>query len=385
MNKSYYLFLLLLLFSCNQKSTNVTIEDSKDIATIEIKEYPDARKTLQSKDYFDSIKYVIFEETEELTFPSVEELFFVDDMIIVISRRAKSILFFDNNGKYLHKIHKHGRGHGEYLTLANVMIDEKSKQIMVYDTDTRKLLYYNLEGEYLKTVNNFSGGALISDIINLPDGSFLCYYYRYSNDNKKYPTGLWEVDSDGKFVRFLYEITEKYPSKSSDNLTFFSRLSDDIIGFTDYITTNTYHVISGKLYRRSNYKMPDKIMADYKGVDGIIEDPIRILMGYQEKDNYLLLMWALRSGYTFSSMLSKSDNNIETGISFNPLMDKYVLLAPKFIRNNKPDRLTSVTEYRDIKVFIEHPAFAEKIGDHSNLSLETTNPIVQISYIKPKK
>lgn len=379
--KKLYLLPLLLLFTCCQNNKKSTISDLKDVITIEMKEYPTIENMLDANKYFDSIKYVFLEETEESIVPIISEILFTDSMIIIPSGKVGTIFFFDLNGNYLHKINKRGRGPGEYLSMMKVMVDERQKQVMVYDIDTRRMLYYDYKGNHLKTTEKFSGGSVITDLINVPDGSFLCYHASYAGDNVKFPTGLWKVDENGKFDKFLYEITQKYPNNSSFSLFNLSYLRDGVIGFMDLNTNNSYHIINDELLCRSRYKLPKKTMADYAGVETLEE--LDILSNYQEKGDYIFTHWAIaetRMGAMVA--LKKSDNSSEIGMTFAPIMKDYIMINPLFIRNNRPNICTSSVGQDEIKMLLQYPPMAEKLNKILENAPKTTNPVLQINYVK---
>lgn len=383
--KIHYLLLLLLLFTCCQSNKKATISDLKDVVTIEMKEYPSVtNKMLDPNKYFDSVKYVFLEETTESIVPSMSEVFFTDSMIIIPSGGAGTIFFFDQNGNYLHKINKKGRGPGEYLSIRKVMVDEDREQVMVYDIDTRRMLFYDYKGNHLKTIKKFSGGTVISDLINMPDGSFLCYHARFAGDNKQFPAGLWRVDENGKFDDFLYEITEVYPSNSSYHLFYLSYLNDGIIGFMDFNTNNTYHIINDELLCRSRYKIPKKTMADCAGIE--TSEDLALITNYQEKGDYIFTHWKIAEGQLGAmTALTKSDNSVEIGIVFSPVMKEDIMISPLFIRNNRPNICTAAVEQEEIKMYLQYPPVAEKLKKILEIAPETTNPVLQINYVKSKK
>lgn len=371
------------MFSCNYKSDHLDIRESKDIVNVEIKEYPfDSGENIDSEKYFDSVKYVYLEDIEESVIAEVQEIFFVDSLIIVASRGVSSILFFDINGNYLHKINKRGRGHGEYLTQAKVMVDEERKMVMVYDHDTNKILYYNFNGNYIKTISNFCDGALARDIINLPNGSFLCYNECFADE---YPSGLWQVDSTGKFDKYIYRETKDYPLDSEQGLTHLEILDEGIIGFFDSNTMSTYHIINDTIYCRSRYKMPDKTRADYAGMKKT-ENGYNKVFNYKEKGNYIFLVWGAPNWKLFQSVIRKSDNAIETGLLFTPIVNKYTLInGMGTIRNNRPNILTSeisVDYFKEIKENISDEELRSRVIKVLDAAPPTTKTIIEITYVK---
>lgn len=383
--KTPYVLLLLLLFTCCQKINRFKPANSIDIANVEIKEYPfDNQNVFDSDNYFDSIKYVYLEETEASMIPSIEQILFTDSLLIVVSKKAKSIFFFDYNGKYLHKIDKRGRGHGEYLRQEKVMVDEKRRKVIVYDNDTNRILYYDFNGNFLKTIDNFSNSALVRDLINTSDGGFICYNYSYYGNNKKLPAGLWKVDSCGKFSGFIYELKEYYPSRTAYGLTNLTHLKGDTIGFLDSNTSITYHSINDTIYCRSRYRMPDKTKADYAGVKET-DDKYMSVFSYTEKGNYIFMSWGTVDRRVFATALSKSDNTIETGLSFSPTLNRHAMMGGNSADNNKSNILTYWMDHETLELLKEqHPDSILRSGIEQvlNTAPKSTNIVIQITYVK---
>lgn len=81
---------------------------------------------------------------------NIDCAYYFDDKYIIADKRNAVIMIFDNKGKYLSKINRKGRAHNEYLSLDEVRFDEKNGQIIIYDAELEKFLYYTLDGNCTK-------------------------------------------------------------------------------------------------------------------------------------------------------------------------------------------------------------------------------------------
>ena len=157
-NQIYLLTILLTLASCNGGSSDKefpTINKVEDhIKIIKIpKEILSSNKkevlfdpSLVVKDF----DIVALETTPEALVGNIDKLFFNDEKIFVIDRRvAKSIFIFKQNGEFISKIDRVGRGPTEYFEIWDATIDKSEKHIIIQDLEGRKFQYYDYNGDYL--------------------------------------------------------------------------------------------------------------------------------------------------------------------------------------------------------------------------------------------
>ena len=114
-----------------------------------------------------SLKVVSLEQTKESLLGNIEEIFMNDSIIgVVPTNKAKCVYLFDQEGKFKTKIDAQGNGPGEYKLLGKAFLYQNN--IVILDTFGRKLLYYNLDGEFCKEtkldqVNGLLQGKLLDE------------------------------------------------------------------------------------------------------------------------------------------------------------------------------------------------------------------------------
>lgn len=99
---------------------------------------------------------------------------------------------FDDSGKYLRTIGRKGQGPGEFFQATSLQITPNN-ELTVWDRYTRKLAFFSLEGEYLRT-QIFQGENLTGNIHLTPQGN----YFVISIEMKK-----WEADNTFHVVNTL--------------------------------------------------------------------------------------------------------------------------------------------------------------------------------------
>ena len=72
--------------------------------------------------------------------------------IYTLDLREGHIKAFDNNGKYIKTIGKKGQGPGEMQMPYNIHITPK-KEILVNDARARRLLFFSLDGTFLRQIS----------------------------------------------------------------------------------------------------------------------------------------------------------------------------------------------------------------------------------------
>lgn len=59
---------------------------------------------------------------------------------------------FDRKGKFLCDVGAFGGGPGEYRRRNDIQLDEENGRILILPFQTRQLVMYNLQGEYIKSI-----------------------------------------------------------------------------------------------------------------------------------------------------------------------------------------------------------------------------------------
>lgn len=88
------------------------------------------------------------ETTPEGLIAAYDKIIVNDSIICIVDLQpVSSIFIYDHKGKFKTKIDKVGRGRGEYIGVSDVNL--KGDSILVLDRGSRKILYYNTQGQFL--------------------------------------------------------------------------------------------------------------------------------------------------------------------------------------------------------------------------------------------
>ena len=123
-------------------------------------------------------------------------LYVTSDYLFVADLKQKIILRYDKQGKFINKINRKGQGPEEYITLANIYFNDNA----IYVCDLTKILVYDFNGEYLKTI--IPPKDEIGQFYIDPSGLIVQSRY-YLGDSQ-----LIVYDEDGKLIKEYFPTPE---------------------------------------------------------------------------------------------------------------------------------------------------------------------------------
>ena len=197
MNKlNVFLALLPLLIGCggNKPSGN------DDFITVDVTaSYP--KKELILQDFMD-VEYIPLETGGEFyTQGNVRTI--GKEFILVRNHKSDGDIFiFDRKGKGVRKFNRKGNGPGEFSFFAHAFLDEDNEEIFVNDSQKRKILVYDLYGNFKRQIK-FVEGDLYGEIHNYDQESFICYNSPYvrRNETTMSPTFFILSKQDGSIIK----------------------------------------------------------------------------------------------------------------------------------------------------------------------------------------
>lgn len=147
-------------------------QSAANLLTVDVNaNYPEKELILQ--DFMD-VEYVPLETTDEFITQGVVEA--IGNNIIVVRNRMKdgNIFIFDRNGKGLRRINRLGQSGEEYSNIPGVVLDEDNNEMFVIDYPSRKILVYDLYGNFNRSFK-FAGTSYYIDIFNYDSDHLICY------------------------------------------------------------------------------------------------------------------------------------------------------------------------------------------------------------------
>lgn len=388
MRAIFLLFLIAGFVSCAKRGSDISSDASNVNLRIDLNAISEPE--LKISNFVDSVQFIELETTEQCIVGQISKVFFLDSIILAVDSKAGTLLFFDNQGKYLHTIDKRGKGPGEYTRITCALYDSTQQQIMVFDGMMRKLLFYRHDGTLIREIPDFSDRAVIRDLINLPDGSFLCYTPDIVVGQKGYKdqyVGLWKVDSTGRFVRNYLQYHTVYPVTFSLYSSYLTRLTDNKIGVTDGVTGDIYHFEYDSLYKHIAYEIVGPKITDFPGQQAAMGNEISYSsqMFAEQKGNYIYSFWSDGSDI-FPVLYSERDDQL----TIANIPDRQYVIG-RNVPNNRNQVMTSVITGADILTQLSIESYPEEIKQIIRQQVEgmtddqiaEMNPLLEIWHIKP--
>ena len=292
---------LLIFFACQSKvKTDKNKETSLEQAieadafyTIPFAEIIKDKHEVNLSEFASEVEIIQFENTPKALLGRVQDIQLTNDYIFVEHTGNKLITQFSRDGKYIRHIGTLGRGPKEYALCRKFSLDEKNERIYIQTNWTRKILVYNFDGEYIKTVkypaverlyNVWSRDSLFISFSDQHTGSdpFLFVEHNEQGDTLQAISqhNFWNSDETShSMVSFwgqnsFYRLNNKLHMKSWYNDTVYT-----------YDVTNK--LVPQYFIDLKNHKIPDDLVYERKSTRPMPEDARWI--GVHETENFIFI------------------------------------------------------------------------------------------------
>lgn len=330
MNKAINCMFIILAFvmciSCGSYNTATMYADADTISI----DGATRCDSLIFSDFFKAPKVVLLETKPECVVQNIRSLEIYKEDIYILDDRANKLYVFDGNGKFKRTISSPGRGHGEYMKLADFSIDRTKEIIYLLDEATDEILKFSLNDyKFLSSIKAVQNGYLTYCMQEIGGKIYL----NRSSVSEKEKYELREIDErNGKQVgKFLksddYNHGWNFPlslehsnfySKNSQSPKYIGLFSNLIMNVTADGVSAAYIVDSRKFVDKEEVLKMQKIAEgklekiDFSGIysqkrihqiSRFIESPSKVFFQYLEGDERNYLVYDKASGKTKISSL----------------------------------------------------------------------------------
>lgn len=330
MNKAINCMFIILVFvmciSCGSYNTATMYADADTISI----DGATRCDSLIFSDFFKAPKVVLLETKPECVVQNIRSLEIYKEDIYILDDRANKLYVFDGNGKFKRTISSPGRGHGEYMKLADFSIDKTKEIIYLLDEATDEILKFSLNDyKFLSSIKAVQNGYLTYCMQEIGGKIYL----NRSSVSEKEKYELREIDErNGKQVgKFLksddYNHGWNFPlslehsnfySKNSQSPKYIGLFSNLIMNVTADGVSAAYIVDSRKFVDKEEVLKMQKIAEgklekiDFSGIysqkrihqiSRFIESPSKVFFQYLEGDERNYLVYDKASGKTKTSSL----------------------------------------------------------------------------------
>lgn len=363
MNKAINCMFIILAFvmciSCGSYNTATMYADADTISI----DGATRCDSLIFSDFFKAPKVVLLETKPECVVQNIRSLEIYKEDIYILDDRANKLYIFDGNGKFKRTISSPGRGHGEYMKLADFSIDRTKEVIYLLDEATDEILKFSLDDyKFLSSIKAVQNGYLTYSMQEIGGKIYL----NRSSVSEKEKYELREIDErNGKQVgKFLksddYNYGWNFPlslehsnfySKNSQSPKYIGLFSNLIMNVTADGVSAAYIVDSRKFVDKEEVLKMQKIAEgklekiDFSGIysqkrihqiSRFIESPSKVFFQYLEGDERNYLVYDKASGKTKTSSLFMDDyvsdkNMIPMDFCYSDERGVVALLKPCFM------------------------------------------------------
>lgn len=363
MNKAINCMFIILAFvmciSCGSYNTATMYADADTISI----DGATRCDSLIFSDFFKAPKVVLLETKPECVVQNIRSLEIYKEDIYILDDRANKLYIFDGNGKFKRTISSPGRGHGEYMKLADFSIDRTKEIIYLLDEATDEILKFSLNDyKFLSSIKAVQNGYLTYCMQEIGGKIYL----NRSSVSEKEKYELREIDErNGKQVgKFLksddYNHGWNFPlslehsnfySKNSQSPKYIGLFSNLIMNVTADGVSAAYIVDSRKFVNKDEVLMMQRIAEgklekiDFSGIysqkrihqiSRFIESPSKVFFQYLEGDERNYLVYDKASGKTKTSSLFMDDyvsdkNMIPMDFCYSDERGVVALLKPCFM------------------------------------------------------
>ncbi len=145
-------------------SNDIVIKKSKPKAvnSIIIPELISETNAIKYSQIVDSTTVVKLETNKQCLIGSPAKIKIFNNSIYILDNVSKLLLEFSIEGEFIRSFGKKGKGPGEYIMPFSFDINEKTKEMIIYDRARRTLLSYNLNGQFkFSTKLSFSASNFV--------------------------------------------------------------------------------------------------------------------------------------------------------------------------------------------------------------------------------
>lgn len=363
MNKAINCMFIILVFvmciSCGSYNTATMYADADTISI----DGATRCDSLIFSDFFKAPKIVLLETKPECVVQNIRSLEIYKEDIYILDDRANKLYVFDGNGKFKRTISSLGRGHGEYMKLADFSIDRTKEVIYLLDEATDEILKFSLDDyKFLSSIKAVQNGYLTYSMQEIGGKIYL----NRSSVLEKEKYELREIDERngkqvGKFLKsddFNYGWNfplslehSNFYSKNSQSPKYIGLFSNLIMNVTADGVSAAYIVDSRKFVDKDEVLMMQRIAEgklekiDFSGIysqkrihqiSRFIESPSKVFFQYLEGDERNYLVYDKASGKTKTSSLFMDDyvsdkNMIPMDFCYSDERGVVALLKPCFM------------------------------------------------------
>lgn len=155
----FSIVLLIVLISCQSKSTekneSTVLEkqiETNPFFTIDFAEIIKQKREVPISEFAEGVEFIQFENSPKALLGGIGDIQLTKDYIFLKHSGSPLLTQFTREGKFVRQFGTAGRGPKEYALMRMFSLDEEKELVYIQTNWTRKVLVYNFDGVYVKTL-----------------------------------------------------------------------------------------------------------------------------------------------------------------------------------------------------------------------------------------
>lgn len=224
--------ILLSVISCKGNlGSNTADELSINVDSLE-KDFP-------FNSMFPFERAVFLESSLDDKISDVHRVFDIDSLYIIWDKRGSSVFVYNKEGKFLNHIGAKGHAKNEYVSLNDVYVNAKARQVCLLDNAAHKILHFDYNGAYRKTtkIKEWAiGFAIDNDYIWLES----------DGQNKESALLLKTKAETGEIIKSYFPMKNDGRVPIQSEKTFFTDADGKILFASPYLNS-IYTIENGEI------------------------------------------------------------------------------------------------------------------------------------------
>jgi len=164
-------------------------------------------------DIFKSVEVIPLETSEQSLFAYIGDLEVYEDKFFFVDVKGQQVMTFDESGRFIGKIHREGRGPGEYLYVQSFTLNREDTTITLLQP-MGSIFTYKLDGTFIEQKILPNPPPNYQRIVPLADDAYVIYSHTWEEDasgvnilnaeTMEFERGWFPLTDIGHFGRSLY-------------------------------------------------------------------------------------------------------------------------------------------------------------------------------------
>lgn len=388
-HKKYILLIIpfLLLFCCSKGERSKIMMVGERIVV-----NPKQADCFKYSDIFDSVDYITIPTDTNFIIGSIDKMIVTDSHILIMDKFiTHSIFIFDKKGEKKVQLYKRGKGPGEYITLQDIFFDSVTQELAIYCNLSRKIVYYNLDGEFIREKQIAFYVGRITPLKN--NYAVFCEYLhnKVMMKDREYPNLFLITNTDSVISSTSY-FSNVDVSVVWSSMPDFSTVNDTTLAIKPDHCNTVYHITENDIKPRyyidfGRYNLDERYWAKTEERESTVEtvDEYCNDLGFCESYLFFEDSRFLYFKYKQNKKIRFVFHSLDTNKTINADrfindMDQITLYNPKFIINKKIYCILNAEEIINAKDYLkQNKLLPNRVLDNIK---EFDNPVIVVFSLK---